>query len=91
MTGNGNEESQEATGADFRLRLLASQAVRAEAVRAPAADALAAPRPAARAAAPRQPPAGDHPEPADAARSAAPDRQQERGGDAAAAGGTPGL
>lgn len=27
LTGNGNEESQEATGASFRLRLLSSQAV----------------------------------------------------------------
>lgn len=109
LTGNGNEESQEATGANFRLRLLASQAVRAaEALRAPAADtALAAPGPTAHPAAPGQPhpghgpepapghrpePAHGHgPKPAHAARGAAPHRQQERRGDVAAAGGTPGL
>lgn len=89
LTGNANEESQEATGAEFRLRLLSSQAVRAEAVRAPAA-ALAAPHATAHAAR-GQPSPGDHPQPAHAARGAAPDRQQERGGDAAAAGGAPGL
>ena len=91
FTGHGNEEGQEATRAYFGLRLLASQVVRAEGVRSPAADSLVTPRLAAPAAADREPPPGQHPEPAHAARSAAADCQQERGGNAAAAGGTPGL
>lgn len=70
LTGRDNEESQEATRAYFRLRLLASQVVRAEAVRSPAADSLFATCLAALAAANRKPPSGDHPEPAHAARGA---------------------
>lgn len=91
LTGHGNEESQEATRAHFRRRLLASQALRAEAVRSPAAGPLLAARLAALAAADGEPPSGDHPEPAHAARSPEAHCQQERGGNAAAAGGTPGL
>lgn len=70
LTGHGNEESQEATRTHFRLRLLAGQVVRAEAVRSPAADSLITTRLTALAAADREPPSGDHPEPAHAARSA---------------------